>query len=73
MSDQDDLERMREALRPFAEVAEYILAEAPADATMWHAFVDCEGNVAQISLEYLREAIRALSRDASRDEERRQG
>lgn len=46
-----------EALKPFASIAERILAEAPHETTEFCLFVDCEGCKHLVSLDGLRAAI----------------
>ena len=61
---QDDLERMRRALEPFAEEAAcYDPDEGDGDEPLWATPVT-------LTIRDLRNARAALSRDASRDEER---
>lgn len=47
------------ALEPFADIAHHVLAEAPAEATIFHVMTTCEGDIIQVSLEYLRRALAA--------------
>lgn len=63
----DELER---ALKPFADLGDYILAEAPIDATRFEVWTRGDGDIKQVSLEYFRRAraaIRALSSGGSRE------
>lgn len=56
------VEELEGALKIFADLGDYILAEAPIDATMFEVWT--RGDIKQVSLEYFRRAraaIRALS------------
>lgn len=52
---------MREALTPFASIAERILSEAPPEGTEVTLFTDCQGCRHAVSLDGLRAARAALS------------
>ena len=48
-------------IETFAQIGDYVLAEAPAEATMWCAGHSCTGeHMAQVSLDYFR-AARSLA------------
>lgn len=48
------------ALRPFKEIAEVALSEAPADADYLSVFIDSEGKSHRVTLDHLRGVIAAL-------------
>lgn len=52
-------EEVRKVLKPFANVADAILAEAPTDAAYYSVFMDCEGKSWRLTTDQLR-AVRAL-------------
>lgn len=56
-------------IKTFAEIGDYVLAEAPADATMWYAGHSCTGeHMAQVSLDYFRAARAIRDKIGAKDE-----
>lgn len=60
---QRERDEAREALKPFAELGEVVLAEAPSDAVAAWSFKSSDGRFHLISLYAFRAAIAALPRN----------
>jgi|GEM_PF-6985293 len=56
-------------IETFAQIGDYVLAEAPSDATMWYAGPFVDGTqMAQVSLEYFRAARSIAEKIGGKDE-----
>ena len=61
LSEKDaEIYMLREAVKPFAKIAHYVLAEAPATADYYSIYQDCEGVSHRVTMDECRALVKAV-------------